>query len=92
MTFEQGGYGVLKYQDRLYVLRVDELQRKIMEELHSSKYSIHTGSTKMYCDLREVYLWEGMKKDIVEFVTKCPNCHQVKVEHQILRFDLEYRI
>ncbi|WMV46054.1 hypothetical protein MTR67_039439 [Solanum verrucosum] len=36
----------------------------------------------MYCDLREVYWWNGMKKDIMEFVAKCPNCQQVKVEHQ----------
>ena len=36
----------------------------------------------MYRDLREVYWWEGMKKDIVEFVTMCSNFQQVKVEHQ----------
>ena len=36
----------------------------------------------MYHDLREVFLWEGLKKDIMEFVTKCPNCKQVNVEHQ----------
>ncbi|KAH0644862.1 hypothetical protein KY284_032746 [Solanum tuberosum] len=38
--------------------------------------------TKMYRDLREVYWWNGMKKDIAEFISKCPNCQQVKVEHQ----------
>ena len=38
----------------------------------------------MYCDLREVYLWEGMKMDIDEFVAKCPNCQKVKVKHQRL--------
>ena len=53
-----------------------------MEEAHSTRYSIHTCSTKMYRNLREVYLWEGMKKDIVEFVAKCPNSQQVKEEHQ----------
>ncbi|WMV29209.1 hypothetical protein MTR67_022594 [Solanum verrucosum] len=53
-----------------------------MEEAHSSRYSIHPGSTKMYCDLREVYWWNGMKKGIAEFVSKCPNCQQVKVEHR----------
>ena len=26
-----------------------------------------------------------MKKDIIEFVDKCPNCQQVKVEHQNMR-------
>ncbi|WMV30230.1 hypothetical protein MTR67_023615 [Solanum verrucosum] len=36
----------------------------------------------MYRDLREVYWWSSMKKDIAEFVAKCPNCQQVKVEHQ----------
>ena len=36
----------------------------------------------MYCDFREVYWWNGMKKDIAKFVAKCPNCQQVKVEHQ----------
>ena len=41
-----------------------------MEEAHISRYTILPGSTKMYYDLREVYLWEGMKRYIVEFVTK----------------------
>ncbi|WMV49887.1 hypothetical protein MTR67_043272 [Solanum verrucosum] len=53
-----------------------------MEEAHSSRYSIHLGSIKMYRDLREVYWWRSMKKGIAEFVAKCLNCQQVKVEHQ----------
>ncbi|WMV42357.1 hypothetical protein MTR67_035742 [Solanum verrucosum] len=36
----------------------------------------------MYRDLREVYWWSIMKKGIAEFVAKCLNCQQVKVEHQ----------
>ena len=36
----------------------------------------------MYHDLREVFSWEGLKKDIAELVGKCPNCQQVKAEHQ----------
>ena len=36
----------------------------------------------MYRDLREVYWWDGMKRDIVDFVSKCPDCQQIKVEHQ----------
>ena len=82
MAFEQGGDGVLRYQGRLCVPRVDELQERIMEEAHSSRYSIHPGSTKVYRDLREVYWWSSMKKGIAEFIAKCPNCQQVKVEHQ----------
>ena len=82
MTFEQGGDGVMKYQARLCVLEVDGLQERILEEAHSSKYSIHPGSTKMYRDLRKIYLYNGMEKGIAKFVFKCLNCHQVKVENQ----------
>ena len=48
LAFEQGGDGVLRYQSRLCVLMVDGLQERVMEEAHSSRYSIHPGSTKMY--------------------------------------------
>ena len=36
----------------------------------------------MYHDLREVYWWEGVKKDTSKFVANCFNCQQVKVEHE----------
>ena len=71
-----------KYQGTLCVPKVNGIYERILEEAHSSRYSIHLGSTKMYRDLREVYWWEGMKRDIAEFVTKCSNCQQVKVEYQ----------
>ena len=77
----KGGDGVLRYQNRLCVLNVDYLRRKVLEEAHGSRYSIHPSSTKMYCDLREVFWWDGFKRDIIEFVTRCLNCQQVKAEH-----------
>ncbi|WMV46438.1 hypothetical protein MTR67_039823 [Solanum verrucosum] len=40
------------------------------------------GATKMYRDLHDVYWWNDMKRDIIDFVTKCPNCQHVNVEHQ----------
>ena len=61
-----------------------ELRQHILVEAHNSRYSIHPGATKMYSDLWEVYWWNGMKKDITDFVSKCPNCQQVKVEHHKL--------
>ena len=49
------------------------LRNRILEKAHGSHYSIHPRSTKMYHDLRELYWWEGLKRDIAEFVAKCPN-------------------
>ena len=36
----------------------------------------------MYHDLQEIYWWEGLKREIEEFVTRCPNCQKVKAEHK----------
>ena len=56
LAFEQEKIGVLKYQDRLYLPRVDGIIYRIKEEAHGSRYSIHLVSTKMYHNLREVLL------------------------------------
>ena len=46
---------------------VDGIQERIMEEAHNSIYSIHLVSKKMYHDLRDVYWWNGMNKDMLNF-------------------------
>ncbi|XP_009787925.2 uncharacterized protein [Nicotiana sylvestris] len=64
----------LLLQGHLCVPNIDGLREKILEEAHSSRYSIHSGSTKMYRDLRQNYWWRRKKKDIVEYVARCLNC------------------
>ena len=61
---------------------VDDFIHTILIEAHSFGYSIHPGATKMYRDLKKHFWWSRMKRDIVDFVAKCPNCQQVKYEHQ----------
>ena len=77
-VFSQRGNGVLRNQGRLCVPDVGELRKHILAEAHNSRCSIHPGATKMYRDVREVYQWNDMKRDIADFVSKCPNCQQVK--------------
>ncbi|GJV36225.1 putative reverse transcriptase domain-containing protein [Tanacetum coccineum] len=40
-----------------------------MDEAHTSRYSVHPGADKMYYDLRDLYWWPGMKRDIAEYVS-----------------------
>jgi len=54
----------------------------VLKEAHETKLTVHPRSTKMYKDLKGYYWWPKMKREIAEFVTKCPVCQQVKVEHQ----------
>ncbi|GKF03986.1 putative reverse transcriptase domain-containing protein, partial [Tanacetum coccineum] len=53
-----------------------------MDEAHKSKYSVYPGADKMYHDLRDMYWWPGMKRDIATFVSKCLTCSKVKAEQQ----------
>ncbi|KAH0652759.1 hypothetical protein KY289_030437 [Solanum tuberosum] len=68
-VFFQGRHGVLRYQGGLCVPNVDGLRGEIIEEAHGSRYSIRLGATKMHCDLREVYWWNDMKRDIADIPT-----------------------
>ena len=52
-----------------------------MVEAYRSRYAIHPGGVKMYQDLKRSFWWEGMKRDVSEFVAKCLTCQQVKAEH-----------
>ncbi|KAJ8774819.1 hypothetical protein K2173_017265 [Erythroxylum novogranatense] len=74
--------GVLKCGDRLCVPDINGLRQRIMHEPHYAPYSVHSGTTKMYHDVKGIYWWPGMKKDVAQFVSTCLTCQQVKFEHQ----------
>ncbi|GJW34948.1 putative reverse transcriptase domain-containing protein [Tanacetum coccineum] len=61
-----------------------DLRTVIMHESHKSKYSIHSGSDKMYNDMKKLYWWPNMKADIATYVSKCLTCAKVKVEHKAI--------
>nr|GEZ08448.1 hypothetical protein [Tanacetum cinerariifolium] len=45
---------------------------------------VHPGADKMYYDLRDMYWWSEMKKDIALYVSKCLTYLKIKAEHQRL--------
>ncbi|GJZ19156.1 putative reverse transcriptase domain-containing protein [Tanacetum coccineum] len=53
-----------------------------MNEAHTTKYSVYPGAEKMDYDLRDLYWWPRMKKDIALYVRKCLTCSKVKAERQ----------
>ena len=55
--FSVDDQGVVRFKNRLVVPSSDGLRRKILDEAHNSKLSIHLGSNKMYHDLRHLYWW-----------------------------------
>jgi hypothetical protein len=53
--FCEDAEGTLWFRERLVVLRREALKKKILDEAHTSRYSIHPGSTKMYHDQRQQF-------------------------------------
>ncbi|XP_073049009.1 uncharacterized protein [Primulina eburnea] len=78
--FSVASDGCLRYNGRLVVPNLIDLKESILREAHCSRHSVHPGIRKMYHTLKSHYWWEGMKKDISDFVARCLTCQQVKAE------------
>jgi hypothetical protein len=74
--------GTLWLKERICVPGLKSLWDTILREAHESAYSIHPRSTKMYQDLKTLYWWYDMKRDVAEYVALCDTCQRVKAEHQ----------
>ena len=72
--FQIGTDGCLLFRGRVCVPKNSELVQKILHEAHSGIMSVHPGGNKMYNDLKKMYWWPGMKRDISEFVSRCLVC------------------
>jgi hypothetical protein len=64
----------LWFKDHLVVPKNHGLHKKIFDEAHTSKYSIHLGSTKMYHDLKAQFWWTRMKHKTARYVAECDMC------------------
>nr|GFC06249.1 putative reverse transcriptase domain-containing protein [Tanacetum cinerariifolium] len=61
---------------------VGGVRKLIVDEAYTFRYSIHPSADKMHYDLRDLYWWPGMKRDIAKYVSRYLMCSKIKVEHQ----------
>ena len=80
--FHEDEQGTIWFGKRICVPSGPDLRKLIFQEAHESPYSIHPGNTKMYMDLKERFWWNGLKRDIAEYIAKCDTCSKVKAQHQ----------
>jgi hypothetical protein len=79
--FYEDAEGTLWFKGRLVVPRRESLKKMILDEAHTSRYSIHPGSTKMYHDVRQQFWWTRMKHEAARYVFECDTCLKVKAGH-----------
>jgi hypothetical protein len=51
--FRKDDQGIVWFNNRIVVLKNEEIRQQILDEAHLSRYSIHPRSTKMYQDLKQ---------------------------------------
>ena len=82
--FTEDAQGTIWFNKRICVPDIESIKETILREAHDSAYSIHPGSTKIYQDLKQLYWWYGMKRDIATHIALCDICQRVKAGHQRL--------
>nr|GEV30651.1 hypothetical protein [Tanacetum cinerariifolium] len=81
--FEIQDDGVIYFIGRIWIPSVGGIRKLIMDEAHTTRYSAHPGTDKMYYDLRDLYWWLGLlqqpkileckwEKITMDLVTKLP--------------------
>jgi hypothetical protein len=79
--FCEDAEGALWFKERLVVPRREAVKKKILNEAHTQRYSIHPGSTKMYHDLRQQFWWTKMKGETAHYVSECDTYRKVKADY-----------
>jgi hypothetical protein len=79
--FREDVEAILWFKDRLVVPKKAVINKTILDEAHTSRYSIHPRSTKMYHDLRQKFWWTRMKREIARYESECDTCRRVKVDY-----------
>jgi hypothetical protein len=79
--FREDAEGTLWFKERLVVPKGEALKKKILDEAHTSRYSIRPGSTKMYHDLRQRFWWMRMKREVAHHVSDCDTYRKVKADY-----------
>ncbi|KAM1757694.1 hypothetical protein ACFX11_006922 [Malus domestica] len=72
--------GFLLYKKRVVLSPHSVWRRNILEEHHCTPSAGHQGVLKTYYRIKRSFYWQGMKKDIQNYVADCQVCQQNKVE------------
>jgi hypothetical protein len=79
--FRKDVEGTLWFKERLVVPMKEALKNKILDKVHTLRYSINPGSTKMYHDLSQQFWWTRMKHEAACHVSECDTYRKVNADY-----------
>lgn len=54
-------------------------QQQIIKENHDGLIGGHGGQKATISRIKEKYFWKGLNKDVIDYVSKCPECQRQKI-------------
>jgi hypothetical protein len=79
--FHEDAERTLWFKERLVVPTKEALKKKILDDAHTSRYSIPPGSTKMYQDLTQQFWWTRMEREAARYISKCVTCCKFNADY-----------
>lgn len=71
--------GRLLFKDeRLVIPQGSPLTLRLIKHFHASKEGGHEGALNTFKWLTKEVYWKGLRKDVVEYITKCQMCQTCK--------------
>ena len=74
------GHLLMTKGNRLYIPRMGELRKKLIQECHDTLWAGHPRWQRMYALIKKGYFWPNMVDDIMQYTKTCVICQQDKVE------------
>lgn len=82
VDFKKGDDEIMTFWDMICVPDISGLKKIIFEECHLSGLNIHPEATNMYQDLKRIFWWPDIKKNVVDFVHSCLLFQKSKIKHK----------
>ncbi|WVZ16861.1 hypothetical protein V8G54_009843 [Vigna mungo] len=70
--------GLILFKNRLWLNPENTFRLKLIDEYHSTPIGGHMGITKTVSQLLANFYWDGLRKDVKNFIQQCSICQQVK--------------
>lgn len=72
--------GLIFFQGKIWIPPTCTFKSSLLEEFHNTPLGGHMGINKTLSRLQSNFFWQGMRKDVQEFVAQCNICQKTKYE------------
>ena len=70
--------GILYHKNKIFLSKESKLKDTMLREFHATPTDGHVGAKRTFIRLSANFYWEGMRKEVKDFVDRCVTCQTIK--------------